>query len=83
MDATRLFRSALCAQLGSTQDLSSAEVTIHINADKKAAFSTPRTIFGSFLEPIGNSTYNKTYGPKFYRIQVSRRIYGTPRTSSG
>ena len=32
--------------------------TITIDASRAAAFSIPRTIFGSFLEPIGNSTYN-------------------------
>src|SRR5579863_5731929 len=33
-------------------------VTITIDANKKAGFEIPQTIFGSFLEPIGNSTYN-------------------------
>jgi len=33
-------------------------VTITINASKTASFEIPRTMFGSFLEPIGNSTYN-------------------------
>ncbi len=33
-------------------------VAITINASKRADFEIPRTIFGSFLEPIGNSTYN-------------------------
>ncbi len=32
--------------------------TIRIDAAKPAAFHIPDTIFGSFLEPIGNSTYN-------------------------
>jgi alpha-N-arabinofuranosidase len=32
--------------------------TIHIDAAKSAGGAIPRTIFGSFLEPIGNSTYN-------------------------
>src|SRR5580658_905876 len=35
-----------------------ATVTIQIDASKPAAYRIPRTIFGSFLEPIGNSTYN-------------------------
>src|ERR1700730_3479697 len=30
---------------------------IEIDASKKASYKIPRTIFGSFLEPIGNSTY--------------------------
>jgi alpha-L-arabinofuranosidase len=35
-----------------------ARVTIAIDAGKAAGAPIPRTIFGSFLEPIGNSTYN-------------------------
>src|SRR5439155_3667760 len=33
-------------------------LTIQIHAERKAGFQIPRTIFGTFLEPIGNSTYN-------------------------
>ncbi len=35
-----------------------ARATIAIDAGKTAGATIPRTIFGSFLEPIGNSTYN-------------------------
>jgi alpha-L-arabinofuranosidase len=35
-----------------------AETQIQINAAKTANQPVPRTIFGTFLEPIGNSTYN-------------------------
>jgi alpha-N-arabinofuranosidase len=35
-----------------------ARATIAIDAGKVAGSPIPRTIFGSFLEPIGNSTYN-------------------------
>jgi alpha-N-arabinofuranosidase len=35
-----------------------AQVTIQVDASKTANYKVPRTIFGSFLEPIGNSTYN-------------------------
>jgi len=35
-----------------------AEVAIRIDAAKIANYKIPRTIFGSFLEPIGNSVYN-------------------------
>jgi alpha-N-arabinofuranosidase len=35
-----------------------ARATIVIDAGKTAGEPIPRTIFGSFLEPIGNSTYN-------------------------
>lgn len=33
------------------------QTTIRVNVSKPLAFKIPRTIFGSFLEPIGNSTY--------------------------
>lgn len=33
-------------------------VSIQIDASKRASVQIPRTIFGTFLEPIGNSTYN-------------------------
>ncbi len=34
------------------------QTTIDIDAGKPAAYKIPRTIYGTFLEPIGNSTYN-------------------------
>ena len=37
---------------------SRATVTIQVDASKLASYRIPRTIFGTFLEPIGNSTYN-------------------------
>src|SRR6266550_3426562 len=35
-----------------------ADVTIRIDVSKPAEFRIPRSIFGTFLEPIGNSIYN-------------------------
>lgn len=35
-----------------------ATATIQVNASQSAGAAIPRTVFGSFLEPIGNSTYN-------------------------
>lgn len=32
--------------------------TIQVDARKTASYAVPRSIFGTFLEPIGNSTYN-------------------------
>jgi alpha-N-arabinofuranosidase len=37
---------------------SAAPIRIEVHADRKADYTIPRTIFGTFLEPIGNSTYN-------------------------
>lgn len=35
-----------------------AVATVHVNAVRSTGAEIPRTIFGTFLEPIGNSTYN-------------------------
>src|SRR5258708_31007215 len=51
-----LFTTAAAAQTISAPPQSNV-VTVHINAAKTASFRIPRTIFGSFLEPIANSTY--------------------------
>jgi alpha-N-arabinofuranosidase len=63
------FRTALCISAASLIAFSSraqitvvkpipARATIAVDAGKPAGAPIPRTIFGSFLEPIGNSTYN-------------------------
>jgi alpha-L-arabinofuranosidase len=33
-------------------------VKIHVDVQKRAGYKIPRSIFGTFLEPIGNSIYN-------------------------
>jgi alpha-N-arabinofuranosidase len=38
--------------------LCAAAVQIEVDAAQRAQYQIPRTIFGTFLEPIGNSTYN-------------------------
>lgn len=48
-----LATSAVFAQ---TQDTTTA--IIQVDATKTASYTVPRSIFGTFLEPIGNSTYN-------------------------
>jgi alpha-L-arabinofuranosidase len=45
---------ATAAQLAAGRD--AVKITLH--PDRHASYSIPRTLFGSFLEPIGNSTYN-------------------------
>ena len=40
------------------QSQAAAEVIVQIDVSKTADYSIPRSIFGTFLEPIGNSTYN-------------------------
>ena len=53
---TALFTAAADAQTPSAS-LQTNVTNIHINAAKTAGYRIPRTIFGSFLEPIANSTY--------------------------
>lgn len=48
--------SSCAAQLSSGLDASRV-TKIDVDASKTAAYTIPRTIFGSFLEPIANSTY--------------------------
>jgi alpha-L-arabinofuranosidase len=40
------------------QDQRATETIIRVDASKIASYAVPRSIFGTFLEPIGNSTYN-------------------------
>jgi alpha-N-arabinofuranosidase len=40
------------------QSQPAAEIMVQIDVNKTANYSVPRSIFGTFLEPIGNSTYN-------------------------
>ena len=48
----------LLAVAAFAQSQPAAETIIHVDARKTANYSIPRSIFGTFLEPIGNSTYN-------------------------
>ncbi len=53
---------ALCA-MGTAAQITIDEpiprvATIHVDAARPVGSEIPRTIFGTFLEPIGNSTYN-------------------------
>src|SRR5215510_15658120 len=59
-----LLTSCLLVVFASTSLLVQAEdknhdaVTLRIDTSKVADYKIPRSIFGTFLEPIGNSTYN-------------------------
>ena len=43
---------------GFAQSQPAAETIVRVDVRKTANYSIPRSIFGTFLEPIGNSTYN-------------------------
>ena len=57
LSAVALVPSAVTAQITVTE-APPVVATIKIDASRPASYRIPRTIFGSFLEPIGNSTYN-------------------------
>ena len=40
------------------QNQPATETIVRIDASKTASYAVPRSIFGTFLEPIGNSIYN-------------------------
>ncbi len=48
---------SLNLQSQQSANLRSGEATIEINAARRADYKIPRTIYGTFLEPIGNSIY--------------------------
>ena len=60
---TQLFLLTLVSGVGvltatsQTPSAATQPTLVHIDVSKPAAYTIPRTIFGSFLEPIGNSTY--------------------------
>jgi alpha-L-arabinofuranosidase len=52
-----MFAASSSAQITISEPVP-AKVTVEVDASKVASYRIPRTIYGSFLEPIGNSTYN-------------------------
>lgn len=74
----------LPAQITVTQPIPPT-ATIEVDASKTAAAPIPRTIFGTFLEPIGNSTYNGLWAELLQNpsleaglwspAQIARRIH--------
>jgi alpha-L-arabinofuranosidase len=55
----RLLALAVCASIPTLLfGQANTPIRIEVRADQKASYNIPRTIFGTFLEPIGNSTYN-------------------------
>src|SRR3954467_10580939 len=43
---------------GFAQSEAAIETIVQVDVSRAANYSIPRSIFGTFLEPIGNSTYN-------------------------
>ncbi len=53
-----LRHSVLCGFMFAATALPQSPIQITIHAQKSVGGAIPATVFGSFLEPIGNSTYN-------------------------
>ncbi len=53
-------------------------VVIAVDARQPAAFSIPRTVFGSFLEPIGNSTYNGLWAEILENPSFEENLWSAP-----
>jgi alpha-L-arabinofuranosidase len=54
------------------------ETTIHIDATKPASYQIPRSIFGAFLEPIGNSIYNGLWAEILENPSFEANLWSAP-----
>lgn len=72
---------ALPAQVTVTQPIA-ATATIHIDAAKSAGTDIPPTIFGTFLEPIGNSTYNGLWAEILQNPSLEAGLWSAPHVAS-
>jgi alpha-N-arabinofuranosidase len=70
-----LISSAL-AQITVTE-ATPATATIQIDAAKTAKYRIPRTIYGAFLEPIGNSTYNGLWAEILENPSLEENLWDT------
>ena len=71
-----LFSLSTFAQITVTQPIP-AKVTIEVDASKTASYRIPRTIYGSFLEPIGNSTYNGLWAEILQNPSLEENLWDT------
>src|ERR1700722_20014603 len=54
-----------------------ATATIQIDAAKTANYRIPRTIYGAFLEPIGNATYNGLWAEILENPSLEENLWDT------
>ncbi len=54
-------------------------VKIDIDAGQHASYTIPRTIFGTFLEPIGNSTYNGLWAEILQNPSLEENLWSASR----
>ena len=55
--------------------------TITIDAAKVASYRIPQTIYGSFLEPIGNSTYNGLWAEILENPSLEENLWSASRVA--
>lgn len=72
--------SIVAAQITVHQPIPSV-ATIRVDASKRAGAEIPRTIFGSFLEPIGNSTYNGLWAEILRNPSLESGLWSAGRVS--
>lgn len=56
--------------------------TIQIDATKTASYRIPRTIYGTFLEPTGNSTYNGLWAEILQNPSLEENLWDTNHIAS-
>jgi alpha-N-arabinofuranosidase len=54
-------------------------VRIRIDTSQPAGYSIPRTLFGTFLEPIGNSTYNGLWAELLQNPSLEENLWSAPQ----
>ncbi|HUY82121.1 MAG TPA: alpha-L-arabinofuranosidase C-terminal domain-containing protein [Acidobacteriaceae bacterium] len=67
----------LSAQITIDQPIPSA-ATVHVDASRDAGAKISPTIFGSFLEPIGNSTYNGLWAQILRNPSLEEGLWDAP-----
>src|SRR5215469_4342396 len=53
-------------------------LTVHVDARKPAPYKIPRSIFGAFLEPIGNSVYNGLWADLLENPSFEDNLWSAP-----
>src|SRR5579875_3119484 len=66
----------LSAQITVNQPIPSL-ATVHVDAARAEGAGIPRTIFGTFLEPIGNSTYNGLWAEVLQNPSLEMGLWDT------
>ena len=56
-------------------------VQIQIDTSQRAGYTIPRTIFGTFLEPIGNSTYNGLWAELLQNPSLEENLWSASQVA--